>query len=292
MRDIRMYSSPSEVAETLRRIEKRATKGLGQNFLIDDNVLAKIMAAAELDEETAVIEVGPGLGALTSRLIQASAKVVAVEIDDKLWDYLEEEFGTEANFELIKSDVLKVDLKELCERLSVDCARIKLVSNLPYQITTPLLMKVLEENLPITKTVVMVQLELADRLAAKEGSKDYGALTVSVNSYAEVKKLFEVRPGSFLPRPKVSSAVIELVPKEGRMNEKDRSLLLGLVKAAFHARRKTMVNSITGSTDVGKEAVLRVLHEMGLREDIRAEMLSPAQFEDFAKRISLVHERK
>lgn len=289
MREIQMYSSPSEVAETLRRIEKRATKGLGQNFLIDDNVLTKIIAAADLDKETAVIEVGPGLGALTSRLLQGAGKVLAIEIDDKLWPYLEEEFGTEEHFELIKSDVLKVDLKELCLRLSKDYARIKLISNLPYQITTPLLMKVLEEYLPIAKTVVMVQLELADRLSAREGSKDYGALTVSVGTYAEVHKLFEVKPGSFLPRPKVASAVIELLPKDSPMSEKERKNLLSLVKSAFHARRKKMVNSIAESSGIEKDVILKVLTEMGLREDVRAEMLSPEEFEDFAK---LIFERK
>lgn len=285
MREVHKYSSPSEVASTLSRIEKRATKGLGQNFLIDDNVLTKIIEASGLGKRTAVIEVGPGLGALTSRLIQAAGRVVAIEIDDKLWDYLEEEFGTEEHFELIKSDVLKVDLKEVCERLVKDYDSIMLISNLPYQITTPLLMKVLEEYLPIAKTVVMVQLELADRLAAREGGKDYGALTVSVNTYAEVQKLFEVKPGSFLPRPKVSSAVIELKPKENQLSEALRKQLLTLVKAAFHARRKKMLNSITGSTDISKEAILKALQEMGLREDVRAEMLSPSQFEDFARRI-------
>lgn len=285
MRDLQTYSSPAEIASSLRRLEKRATKGLGQNFLIDENIINKILSSASPDERSAVIEVGPGLGAITSRLLLAAGKLVAIEIDDKLWAYLEEEFGSEENFELIKSDALKCDLKALCDRLLQDYERIMLVSNLPYQITTPLLMKVFEEGLPLSKMVLMVQLELADRLAAKAGSKDYGALTVNVGTYAYVNKLFEVKPGSFLPPPKVSSAVIELVPRFDAMGDLERIKLISIVKAAFHARRKKMVNSISESMGLDKALILKVLAEMGLREDVRAEMLSAADFTEFAKRL-------
>lgn len=284
--DYKKYTNPANISEALRRMDKRATKGLGQNFLVDSNVVDRIAELSGVDEETAVIEIGPGMGALTACLIYKAKSVTAIELDNKLENYLLEEFSSYDNFELIMGDVLKVDLAKVAEDKKKGASKLMLLSNLPYHITTPILMTVLERELKFDNIVVMVQLELADRMNASFGNKDYGALSVNMQSYASVEKLFNVKPNSFMPKPKVSSAVIEIRPyNEDRYGVEDRKKFMKYVKAAFHTRRKKLVNSINDALAVDKEVISDSLKAINIREDARAEMLS---VEDFVSLIKIL----
>ena len=227
-----------------------------------------------LDENTGVIEIGPGIGVLTSQLALRAGKVVAIELDNRLLPVLEETLSDFDNVEVIHGDVMKIDLKQLIEE-KFQGMRVCVCANLPYYITSPIIMMLLESRLPIDSITVMVQKEAAQRLCARVGSRESGAVTVAVSYYSEAEKLFDVSRGSFMPSPNVDSAVIQLkVRKTPAVDVSDEKLFFSMIKAAFAQRRKTAVNSISSGMGIGKQAVLSALENSGMKETTRAESLS------------------
>lgn len=257
-------------------------KRFGQNFLIDPHVLDKIISAANITKEDCVIEIGPGIGSVTQALLENAGKVISIEIDDQLIPILTEQFGHNDHFKLIHKDVLKVDLKKLIAEESPN-RKIKVVANLPYYITTPIVMMLLENDLPIESITVMVQKEVADRLASKPGSKQYGAITVSVNYYSEPYLVANVPRNCFMPRPNVDSAVIKLTLKEGgHVAVGNVKQMFDIIKASFLLRRKTLLNTLAAHANLGvdKETLKTLLDESGIGAQTRGETLS---LEDFAR---------
>lgn len=255
-------------------------KKFGQNFLIDPHVLNKIINAADITKEDCVIEIGPGIGSVTQALIENAGKVISIEIDDQLIPILIEQFGDEPNFKLIHKDVLKVDLRALIEQESPH-KRIKVVANLPYYITTPIIMALLEHDLPIESITVMVQKEVADRLASGPGSKQYGAITVSLNYYCTSSLVANVPQNCFMPRPNVDSAVIKLtLHEQPPVNVKSKKQLLKIIRAAFSQRRKTLLNTLMANGELGlnKEQLKTILDESGIGSSTRGETLSLERF--------------
>lgn len=255
-------------------------KKFGQNFLIDPHVLDKIIRAADITKEDCVIEIGPGIGSVTQALIENAGKVISIEIDNQLIPILTEQFGNEPNFNLIHQDVLKVDLRELIAKESPN-KRIKVVANLPYYITTPIIMALLEHELPIESITVMVQKEVADRLASGPGSKQYGAITVSINYYADTYLVANVPQNCFMPRPNVDSAVIKLTLHEKPpVDVQNKAQLLKIIRAAFSQRRKTLLNTLMANGDLGvaKDQLKEMLDESGIGSNTRGETLSLERF--------------
>lgn len=280
-------SNPSELKELLSRHGFSFSKSLGQNFLIDKNVLDKIVSASSLTENDCVLEIGPGAGTLTRCLAKTGAKCVAVEIDKALIPILEETMAEFDNFTLINNDILKVDLKELTENY-FNNKPFHVIANLPYYITTPIVMKLLEDNLPVKSMTLMVQKEVADRMCAKSGGKDYGALSVAVQYYAEPSVVTKAEPHCFMPQPKVASSVIHL--KIGKKIAVDNEkLFFSIVKSAFSQRRKTLVNSLSKSPyfNFDKDKVISALNEMGLSPDIRGEKLTIEQFASLSVKLAI-----
>ena len=262
----------SATRHILKTFKLRASKRLGQNFLIDSEVVQKIVEAAEISEGDEVLEIGPGIGTLTQGLLEVGAKVTAVELDKKLPAVLEKTLAGYENFKLVQGDILKVDLKNLIPE------SFKVVANLPYYITTQILLTLLEKKLPITKIVTMVQREVAERMTAAPGSKIYGALSVAVQFRADVKIAFDVPPTAFLPRPEVTSSVVVCDVRE-KFKVADEDFFIKVVRAAFGQRRKTLLNALTGA-GFQREAVLKSLDAAEISPSRRAETLS---LEDFAR---------
>ena len=264
-------------------------KALGQNFLTDDNILDEIIGAAELDENTNVLEIGPGAGALTTRLAPCAKKVVAVEIDTTLIPMLSENLSEFNNVKIINKDILKIDLKKLIDE-EFNGEEVRVVANLPYYITTPIVMKLLEENPGFESIIVMVQKEVADRLAATPGGKNCGAITYSVNYYCEAEKVVDVPPEAFVPAPKVWSSVIKLVLRnDAPVDCKDKEHLFELIKAAFLMRRKTFINCVSNSKTINcdRETLREILNKYDISETIRGEALSLVQFSQISNEILL-----
>lgn len=262
-------------------------KALGQNFLTDDGILEDIINASCVDKETNVLEIGPGAGALTLRLAPRAKKVVAVEIDSSLIPMLSESLSQYDNTKIINKDILKVDLKELIDE-EFSGEKVRVVANLPYYITTPIIMKLLEENPGFESIIVMVQKEVADRLSAAPGGKNCGAITYSVNYYCETEKVVDVPPEAFVPAPKVWSSVIKLNLREKPPVEcADVNHLFELIKAAFLMRRKTLLNCISNSNTINcsKEELKNILSELEISETIRGEALTLEQFAKISDRI-------
>lgn len=277
-----LIASPSKTKEILNKYPFVFRKKYGQNFLIDSHVLNKIIKGAQITEEDCVLEIGPGIGSLTQVLSQHAKKVIAVEIDDQLIPILKDTLGEYSNIKLIHGDILKIDLKKLIEEEN-DNKPIKVVANLPYYITTPIIMELLENKLPVSSITIMVQKEVAQRLAASPGSKDYGAISVAVQYYSKPCLIANVPHNCFIPRPNVDSAVIHLeVLNEPTVSVKDEELFFKIIKAAFSQRRKTLINCLfnQNTVSISKEEMAVVLKEIGLEENIRGEMLS---IYDFAK---------
>ena len=275
-----------ETRDLIGRHGLRPTKSLGQNFLIDENVLAKIAATGALEPIDLVIEVGPGLGALTRHLAGLAARVVAVEIDRHLLPALTENLKDLDNVEIVHADILDCDLPSLTRGWS---GPVKVVANLPYYITTPIVMKFLEEYPACSRMVFLVQREVADRMAALPGTKDYGSLSVAVRYYAEPKRVFSVPPTCFLPAPEVASAVVRLdVRPEPPVALVDRRLFFAVVRAAFGQRRKTLHNALgtSGLVPGGRDALAAVLAELDFPPSIRGEALSMEQFAQLSNRIA------
>ncbi len=255
-------------------------KGLGQNFLVDPEVCPAMAEAAGLNENTCAIEIGPGVGVLTAELAKRAGKVLSFELDERLLPVLKETLAEFDNVEIINKDVMKADLKGIIEE---KCKGMDIVvcANLPYYITSPIIMLLLESRLPLKSITVMVQKEAADRLCAKVGSRDGGAVTVAVNYYAKSEKLFFVPRDSFLPPPKVNSEVIRLTVRENPpVNVKNEANFFKTVKAAFSQRRKTAENSLSSGTGIKKDVIANALAEAGLEKTVRAEKMT---MEDFAK---------
>lgn len=269
-------ATPEGTKAVLNRYPFVFQKKFGQNFLIDPHVLDKIINAAEITEEDCVIEIGPGIGSVTQALIANAGKVISIEIDDQLIPILTEQFGNCENFKLIHKDVLKVDLHKLIEEESPN-RRIKVVANLPYYITTPIVMMLLEHNLPIESITVMVQKEVADRMASGPGSKQYGAITVAMKYYCDTYLVANVPQNCFMPRPNVDSAVIKLtLHKEPIVDINNEDQLLKIIKAAFSQRRKTLLNTLASNGNLGlaKEDIKNILEESGIGASTRGETLS------------------
>ncbi len=258
-------------------------KGLGQNFLVDPEVCPAMAEAAGLDENTCAIEIGPGVGVLTAELAKRAGKVLSFEVDKRLLPVLSETLSDFNNVEIINEDFMKADLPEIIQE-KCNGMEIAVVANLPYYITSPIIMLLLESKLPIKSITVMVQKEAADRLCAEVGSRDGGAVTVAVSYYAESEKLFFVPRESFLPPPKVNSEVIQLtIRKEPPVKVQNEEFFFKLVKAAFSQRRKTAENSISAGLGINKKIVAEALEKAGLERTVRAEKLTMSDFEKLEK---------
>ena len=271
-----------ETKYILNKYNAHANKGYGQNFLIDQNVVDGIIENAGVCKEDLIIEIGPGLGNLTSPLLENAGKVICIELDPKMVSILKDRFSLYENFELINEDVLKVDLNKLIEENS-KFKTAKVVANLPYYITTPIIMKLLEDKLNLESITVMVQKEVAERLADKPGGKEVGAITYSINYYTNPEIIIDVPRDSFIPAPNVDSAVIKLdVLKEPKVKVLDEELFFKVIKFSFLQKRKTLINSLSNSGLLPKDFLEEMLNELGIDLRVRAEQLSLENFRDIA----------
>lgn len=281
---MRNLASISVIKEILAESGFRFSKSLGQNFLTDEKVLSAIVESSGVDKNSGVIEIGPGFGTLTQRLCMAAGKVVAIEIDKTAVPILENNLEEFDNLKIINEDVLKCDLHKIIEEEFAG-REVKIAANLPYYITTPIIMHILESALPVDSLTVMIQKEVAMRIAAKEGTKDYGALSVAVNFYSEPEIVVNVPPSAFIPQPKVSSTVIKLkLRNEPPVKVNDEKGFFKVVKASFGQRRKTLLNALANSPSIplGKEAVAEVLAKCGIDEKRRGETLTLQDFADIS----------
>lgn len=271
---------PQNTIEILRKYDFSFQKKFGQNFLIDTHVLDKIIQAAKIDKDDMVLEIGPGIGTMTQYLAEAAGKVVAVEIDKNLIPILSETLGEYQNIKIINEDILKLDIRGLVAEENGG-KPVKVVANLPYYITTPIIMGLFEEHVPAESITVMVQKEVAQRMQTGPGSKDYGALSLAVQYYASPCIVANVPPNCFMPRPKVGSAVIRLTCHERPPVEvEDERLLFDIIRASFGQRRKTLVNGLYNSDrlKLPKEAIVRAVEKLGKGAGVRGESLTLKEF--------------
>ena len=273
----------------MKKYKIRANKALGQNFLINQNVVDKIVESSHITKEDLVIEIGPGLGTLTKELLEKAGKVICIELDKKMIKILTDRFSLYENFELIHGDVLKVRLNKIIkeEKEKNGFKSAKIVANLPYYITTPIIMKLLEDRLDLESITVMIQKEVADRLIAIPGEKETGAITYSVYYYATAEGIMEVPNDSFIPEPEVTSKVIKLtLRKEPPVEVKSRGVMFRIIKSAFMQRRKTLLNALTNTkVFMSKEEGLKILKELHLDENVRAEKLTLQDFAEITNKI-------
>lgn len=281
---MRLYS-PAKIKEILDKYSFNFSKGLGQNFLIDGNIVRKIREKSGISKEDTVLEIGPGFGTLTEELLLNAKEVFAIELDQRLFPILKENFSSYNNLRLIEGDVLKLDLNATLEGKK----DVKVVANLPYYITTPIISKFIESKLPIESLTFMVQKEVGDRMVAREGSKDFGSLSLFIQYYSDAEIVAKVPNTSFMPRPKVDSVVVRMkvrdygeVYKEEKADERsiDEKFLFDLIHAAFNQRRKTILNSMTSNRDlnIDKESLSKVLEDLNIDPKTRAERLSLDEF--------------
>lgn len=287
---VNIYNMNNIYEETkflMKKYNLTANKKLGQNFLVDSEAINSIVASANLTKKDMVIEIGPGLGTLTSMLIEKAGKVIAIELDDRMIKILGDRFLLYDNFELINEDVLKVDLSSLIEKNS-EFENVKVVANLPYYITTPIIMKLLENRLKIESITIMIQKEVAERIVATPGSKLSGAITYSVHYYAEPEKIALVPNTSFMPSPEVDSEVIKLnIRKSPPVKIDNEKLFFNVIKASFMQRRKTLSNGlVNGGIVKNKAKAIEILKNMGLEENVRGEELTLEQFANLSNKIN------
>lgn len=281
-------SNPQVTIQTIKKYEFAFQKKFGQNFLIDDHVIIKIINAAEITKDDLVLEIGPGIGTMTQYLAESARKVIAVEIDKNLIPILGETLAEYDNVTVINEDILKLDINRLVEEENAG-KPIKVVANLPYYITTPIIMGLFESHVPLQSITVMVQKEVADRMQVGPGSKDYGALSLAVQYYAKPYIAANVPPNCFIPRPGVGSAVIRLTRyEEPPVTVKDESLMFKLIRASFNQRRKTLQNGIANSPELpySKAQVEKALEKMELAANVRGESLTLAEFAKLSDIIS------
>lgn len=282
-------SNPQKTIEIIQKYEFAFQKKFGQNFLIDGHVLNKILAAADITKNDFVLEIGPGIGTMTQYLAEAAGHVCAVEIDKLLIPILEETLAGYSNVEILNEDILKVDIAALVEKKNGG-KPIKVAANLPYYITTPIIMGLLEGHVPVESITVMVQKEVAQRMQAQPGSKDYGALSLAVQYYCEPYIAANVPPNCFMPRPKVGSAVIRLKTFEKPpVSTSNEALMFRLIRASFNQRRKTLVNGLNNSPelDFSKDEITGALEELGVSPNVRGEVLTLRQFARLADILSM-----
>ena len=286
--------NPAGTIQVLQKYHFNFQKKFGQNFLIDPHVLDKIIASAEITKDDCVLEIGPGIGTMTQYLCENAREVVAVEIDKNLIPILEDTLSEYDNVTVINEDILKVDINKIVEDKNAG-KPIKVVANLPYYITTPIIMGLFESHVPLDSITIMVQKEVADRMQVGPGTKDYGALSLAVQFYASPKIVANVPPNCFMPRPNVGSAVIRLSRYENPpVHVENERFLFALIRASFNQRRKTLVNGLSNAGImipgeekgvITKEVVLQALAELGLKETIRGEALSLQEFADLSNQI-------
>ena len=282
-------SSHQATKEVVQKHNFKFSKSLGQNFLIDTNVIDRILEGARVKEGDYVIEVGPGIGTLTKEMGRSAEKVVAIEIDKTLIPKLEETLEDFPNIEVINQDILKVNVQELVKE-KLNGGPVKLVANLPYYITTPIVMKFLEEDIPVTDIVVMVQKEVADRMNAKPNTKDYGALSVAVQYYCDTEIVAKAPRHMFMPQPNVDSTVIGLHVREEQIYHVDNEdIFFKTVKASFGQRRKTLLNSLGGLGFLSKDQIKEALKEANIDEKRRGETLSIEEFASLSNAVNRIH---
>ncbi len=266
-----------------------ANKRLGQNFLIDDKAIDAIIESSNISKEDLVIEIGPGLGTLTKYLLEDAGKVICIELDTKMIKILEDRFSLYNNFEIINDDILKVDLNKLIyENKNNGIKRVKVVANLPYYITTPIIMKLIEDKLDIESITIMIQKEVADRLTAIPGEEDTGAITYTINYYTKPFKIYNVDKTSFLPVPEVNSTIIRLdILKTPSVKVKNEKLMFKIIKTVFMQKRKTLLNGLANSKLFGeKEKIQNMLIELGIDVNIRGEKLTLEKYAQIADYLS------
>ena len=283
--------NPKNTIEILQKYHFNFQKKFGQNFLIDTGVLESIIEAAQIGPEDFVLEIGPGIGTMTQYLCEAAREVVAVEIDTNLIPILSDTLSGYTNVEVLNADILKVDIRKLAREHN-EGRPIKVVANLPYYITTPIIMGLFESHVPIDSITIMVQKEVADRMQEGPGRKEYGALSLAVQYYAKPEIVLTVPPSCFMPQPKVGSAVIRLTRhEEPPVNVKSEKLMFQVIRASFNQRRKTLANGLNnyGAFSIGKDAIQECIEALGVPVNIRGEALS---LEQFARLSDLIYERQ
>lgn len=281
-------ATPNRTKDIIRKHNFTFKKSLGQNFLVDKNILDKIVAAAGLTEAKGALEIGPGIGALTERLAREAGRVAAIEIDNRLIPILRDVLADYGNVSVVHADVLKTDLHRLWEEQFSGLEGVSVVANLPYYVTTPIIMKLLEEGLPLESIVVMVQKEVAERMAAKPGGKDYGTLSIAVQYYCEPELVCVVPSGAFIPAPNVDSAVIRLRRRaEPAVAVSDEARFFRVVHAAFAQRRKTLGNNLAALAGKERKAELgELLRSRGIEPERRGETLSLQEFASLTEALS------
>ena len=280
----------------LHKYKIQANKSLGQNFLVDDNVIDEIIRCSNIDKKDLIIEIGPGLGVLTNRLLQESNNVMAVELDKRMVSILQDRFKlningqTESKLEIINEDILKINLNQLIaeKKSKNEIKQVKIVANLPYYISTPIIMKLLENRLDIDEIIVMVQKEVAERLTAKTGTRLAGAITYAVEYYSEAESIIKVPKESFVPSPKVESEVIKLtVRKDKKIQVQDEKLLFDIISKSFMQRRKTLSNALLNNNIINnKDDVEKMWEKLGINEKVRGESITLEQFGTIADYIT------
>ena len=285
-----MANLVEETRNIMKKYGIRANKDLGQNFLINNDVVENIVNSSEISQDDMVIEIGPGLGTLTKYLLEKAGKVLCIELDRKMIEILEDRFEECSNFEIINDDVLKVDLNKIIKenKENKKIKNVKIVANLPYYITTPIIMKLLEEKLDIESITVMVQKEVADRLIEIPSGKNTGAITYTIYYYCDSEKIMEVPNSSFIPEPEVTSEVIKMkIRKEPVVKVENPKVMFMIIKSAFMQRRKTLLNALTNAqVFISKQEGINILNKLGLNENVRAENLTIENYAELAKEIS------
>ncbi|MCM1251306.1 MAG: 16S rRNA (adenine(1518)-N(6)/adenine(1519)-N(6))-dimethyltransferase RsmA [Clostridium sp.] len=273
--------------EILQKYHITFQKKFGQNFLVDKNILEKIMEAAQIKEDDCVLEIGPGIGTMTQYLAERAGNVIAVEIDKNLIPVLNDTLSSYNNVTILNQDILKTDINDMVKKYN-NGKPIKVVANLPYYITTPIIMALFENHVKLESITIMVQKEVADRMQAQAGTKDYGALSLAVQYYAKPEIVVKVPAACFMPRPNVDSTVIRLTRYEtAPVNAQDEDYLFTVIRASFNQRRKTLINGLSnaGSIDAGKEQIAEILSQMGLSSKVRGETLTLEQFTELSNRL-------
>lgn len=286
----------------LHKYKIQANKSLGQNFLVNDNVIDEIIRGSNIDKQDLIIEIGPGLGVLTNRLLQESNNVVAVELDKRMVNILKDRFAqnindqAESKLEIINEDILKINLNQLIaeKRKNQEIKKVKIVANLPYYISTPIIMKLLENRLDIDEIIVMVQKEVAERLTAKTGTRLAGAITYAVEYYSEATSLIKVPKESFVPSPKVESEVIKLkVRKDEKIHVENEKLLFYIISKSFMQRRKTLSNALLNNNIMkNKDDMKKMWTELGMDENVRGESLTLEQFGKITDYIENINKKR
>lgn len=286
--------NPTNTIEVLRKYGFSFQKKFGQNFLVDSNILEKIIRSAGITKDDMVLEIGPGIGTMTQYLCEQAKKVVAVEIDKALIPILTDTLSEYDNVSVLNEDILKVDINKLVETEN-EGKPIKVVANLPYYITTPIIMGLFESKVPIDSITIMVQKEVADRMQVGPGTKDYGALSLAVQYYAIPEVMMVVPPSCFMPRPNVDSSVIRLTKhKEKFVDVKDEKIMFKIIRASFNQRRKTLVNGLTNSLEVtfDKETIIKAIENLGFSPTIRGEALTLFEFAKLSDEMMKISENK